>query len=356
MNHVQMWLFLTNQSEPLRQSSLLMLLAGGIGHGDSLISALRAHESECSGVWASQVGQLRMLMEQGHSLSSALSVVSHLLPDQTVSSIRMAERTGTLPDVLMDEAQRLSRNASAPRSVGLNLETLIVWIPCVLLVMSALTSFLVIFIVPKMKAVFVGFGIELPGITKAAVDVSDFLTMYGALFFLPCAAIVGCLVYFGLGSQKRRLVRGYHRFAEYWPRYWMPGLLRQMSLAATTDLPLSLAVDCAMQDLPPGRASRKISELRHRVQGGEEAIGVMRQLRLLRQSEAAFLQSANSSRHLAWGFRHLAESIERRRGTWLRRIPEIGGPLLIVAIGLLVLFIVLAFFLPLLALIEEQAR
>ena len=94
MNYVQMWLFVTNQSEPLRQSSLLMLLAGGVGHGDSLLHGLKAHEAESKGTWGSKVGQLRLLMEQGHSLSSALSVVRDLLPDQTISAIRIAEGTG----------------------------------------------------------------------------------------------------------------------------------------------------------------------------------------------------------------------------------------------------------------------
>ena len=40
MNYVQMWLFMTNQSEPLRQTSLLMLLAGGIGLQQGMVDDL----------------------------------------------------------------------------------------------------------------------------------------------------------------------------------------------------------------------------------------------------------------------------------------------------------------------------
>ncbi len=78
MTFIQMWLFMTNRSEPLRQASLLMLLAGGVGHGDTLLQSLRAHEQESKSIWANKVGQLRMLLEQGHSLSGALSIVSEL--------------------------------------------------------------------------------------------------------------------------------------------------------------------------------------------------------------------------------------------------------------------------------------
>ena len=75
MTFIQMWLFMTNRSEPLRQASLLMLLAGGVGHGDTLLQSLRAHEQESKSIWAGKIGQLRMLLEQGHSLSGALSII-----------------------------------------------------------------------------------------------------------------------------------------------------------------------------------------------------------------------------------------------------------------------------------------
>ena len=102
MTFIQMWLFMTNRPEPLRQASLLMLLAGGVGHGDSLLQSLRAHEQESKSIWAGKIGQLRMLLEQGHSLSGALSIISELLPDQTVTSIRVSEGTEALAYVLMD--------------------------------------------------------------------------------------------------------------------------------------------------------------------------------------------------------------------------------------------------------------
>ena len=355
MNYVQMWLFVTNQSEPLRQSSLLMLLAGGVGHGDSLLHGLKAHEAESKGTWGSKVGQLRLLMEQGHSLSSALSVVRDLLPDQTISAIRIAEGTGALPDVLMDEARRISRSMQGSRSSGISIESLVIWILMISTIMSTIVSFLMVFIVPKFKEIFIGFGVEFPPVTMMLIQVSDFLMSYAFLFLLPVTAIVGFGGWWLYSSMRRRMVHGYHRFMEHWPRYWLPGLLRQLSLSAASGRPLGSALDSAMMDMPPGRAARIVSSLRHRVNAGQDAIEALETVGLVKPHEAAFLQSSLQTRHLDWGLRHLADSIERKRGRFLRRIPELIGPVIIVMMGIVVLFVMLALFMPLIKLINDLA-
>jgi type II secretory pathway component PulF len=353
MNYVQMWLFMTSQSEPLRQTSLLMLLAGGIGHGDTLLQCLKSHETESHGQWASKVGQLRLLMEQGHTLSSSLAIVRDLLPEQTISAIRTAESTGTLPDVLIDEAKRISGSIHASRASGINPESLLLMTVVLGTVIFVIMSFLGRFIVPKLKEIFIGFGTELPNSTVSLIRISDFVQNYWFLFLLPVSAFVFAAFFFIFTSSSQRLRLGYHRLMEHWPRYWLPGLLRQLSLSAATGQPLGTALDFAMMDIPPGRASRTVSELRHRVSLGDDTITALAEVGLLYGREAEFLRSSLRTRHLDWGLRHLAQAIERKRDRLARRIPELLGPVIILFLGLVVLFVCLAFFMPLIKLLND---
>lgn len=353
MTFIQMWLFMTNQSEPLRQASLLMLLAGGVGHGDTLLQSLRAHEQESKSIWASKVGQLRMLLEQGHSLSGALAIVSDFLPDQTISAIRATEGTGALADVLMDEARRLHQLGRAKSLTGGNLERDLLWAVALIGVASVIVSFLMIFIIPKFKEIFIGFGVELPPITMGAIKISDFFMSYWYLFFLPGVATTFAFFWLLYSSQRKKLIHGYHRFAEAWPRYWLPGILRTLSLSAASGQPLGRALDCVMQDLPPGRAATKVSQVRHRVHNGEDAIATMKQVGLLRTSEAAFLTSSLKTHHLDWGLRHLADSVERRRRNFFRRVTQFLGPGIILTVGFVVMFLAIAFFVPLIKLLND---
>lgn len=354
MNSMQVWLFMTNKSEPLRQSSLLMLLAAGIGDSETLVQSLHAHEAENKGVWAGKVGQLRLLLEQGHVLSSALTVIGGLLPDQAVAAIRVAEATGTLPAALMDEARRTMVEGRAARA-AIDLESLIVWLSAVLVVMVAMTSFVTMFIVPKLKMIFTGFGIALPAETQAFITIGEWALELWMIAGLPILAAAAWLIWLFYASLHQRLTRGYHRFMEHWSRYWVPGLLRQMSLAAATDLPLSLALESALQNLPDGRAARRFRDLRFRVQCGSDVVDAMRYTRLIRRDEHAFLIAANRTRHLDWGLRHLADAIDRRRNRWMHRAAELIGPCVICVVGLLILFIVVSLFLPLIEIIEQMA-
>ena len=353
MNHIQMWLFMTHQSEPLRQTSLLMLLAGGIGHGETLLHSLRAHEAESSGDWANKVGQLRLLMEQGHSLAASMTMVRDLIPDQTVSAIRTAESTGTLPDVLVDEAKRIGQSVQTASGGAVTMETLLLMTFSIGTVMFCVVSFLMIFIIPKFKEIFIGFGVELPAVTMALISITDGILSGWFLFILPLTGCACIGLWWTYSTGRSKLIHGYHRLMEHWPRYWVPGVLRQLSLSAATGQPLGAALDSIMIDMPPGRAAERISGLRHRVMTGEDTIEALQATRLLRTREAAFLHSAMKTRHLDWGLRHLAEAIEARRMRFWRRVPTILAPMMMLVMGLTVMFVCVAFFAPLIKLLND---
>ena len=356
MTFIQMWMFMTNQAEPLRQASLLMLLAGGVGHGDTLLQSLRAHEQESKSHWRSKVGQLRMLLEQGYSLAGALAIVSDFLPEQTVTAIRVAEGTGALADVLMDEARRLHEQGRAKTLSGGNLERDLLWAAALVGIASVIVSFLMFFIVPKFKEIFIGFGVELPPSTIRVIAASDFVMSYWFLFCLPGIASIFAGFWFLFTSQRKQLTHGYPRFAEVWPRYWLPGILRTLSLSAASGQPLGHALDCVMLDLPPGRSAKLVSQLRHRVHNGEDPIDTMSTIGLLRTSEAAFLKSSLKTHHLDWGFRHLADSVERRRRNFFRRISHFIGPGIVLLAGGVVMFLARAFFEPMITLLDDLSK
>lgn len=352
MSFTQVWLYATQQSEPLRQTGLLLVLAGGIGHGDTLLQSLKAHESESPGTWASKICQLRTLLEQGHSLSDAIANVQNLLPDQTVAAIRIGERTGTLANVLVEEASRISRF----RSGSSRAEGTLVYMFSVGVIAACMVSFLCFFIVPKMKAIFEGFGLQLPRVTLSLIVVIDWLLQYWAVLAIPILAATFFLQKYVFRSAKHRLIRGYPGGCEHWPRYWVPTILRQLSLAAASGHPLTEALGCAIADLPPGLAATRISAVRQQAANGEDVVSAMAAHGLLRQREAVFLQAAAGHRHLDWGLRHLADSIEYRRSLWGRLIVEMTGPVIILLMGAVVLFICAAFFSPIIEMIEQLSR
>jgi type II secretory pathway component PulF len=176
---------------------------------------------------------------------------------------------------------------------------------------------------------------------------------YWYLYFIPMTGTMVFLLWWWYSSSVRKLTHGYSRFAEAWPRYWVPGVLRQLSLSAATGQPLGPAIEMSLIDMPPGRASRAVRQVRHRIDTGEDLIVAMTDVGLLRSREAAFLQSSLKTRHLDWGLRHLANAMELRRERWVSSLPSLLAPAVILFVGCIVLFIVVAMFMPLLELVIQ---
>ena len=121
--YLQSMLFLMNRPEPIRQSSLLMILATGLDDPQSLTSGLQALSAESRPPWSNRVQHLRALLEQGQSLSDALRNAGSLLPEQSLVAISVAEDSGALRQVLADEAQRLMSDSASTGPVGGSVST-----------------------------------------------------------------------------------------------------------------------------------------------------------------------------------------------------------------------------------------
>ncbi len=349
MNYVQTTMFMLGKPEPLRQSSLLVVLAGSVGHGETLFRALKSYELEQAGVWSTKVAQLRALLELGYSMSEALSVIRDLLPVETVSAIRVAEKAGTLPSILVSEAQRLSRD----RSVSMLSSPLAVlgYLGALFSVLMVLMAFLMVFVIPKLKMLFVDFGTELPFVTQSLIAASDFfVTTWPAILPPLCAVMAGSIgVVIFWRYQTMRF--GYNFLSNWWPRAWTPCILRQLSFAACAKQPLVSSIDSLLIDAPPSRAATQMSAMRHRVYGGEGVVSAMAVSGFLTHKEAVFLTCAAESKHLDWAFLYMANAIELRRDRRLQRIAAIIVPILMLSAGVVVLYVVAGLFMPIVKLI-----
>lgn len=350
---LQTGLFAFNRPEPIRQASLLMVLASGIGNGDALINGLRSHAAECGSPWSDRVNALRILLEQGLPLSTALRNNVGLLPETVISAIRIGEQTGTLREVLADEAQRLVNESSNVQLLGLSAGNSLLWLAVVGTIMTSVVTFLMVFIIPKFKRIFEDFGTELPAITVRLLDISDFTIAFGGVLFLPVLGCVASIVFLRVYTSYQRITRGSPPLAEHWPRFWVPEVLRMLSITAAAGQPLPQTLHSIISDLRPGKAATALSGARYRMDTGQDAAEAMLSEKLISKREAAFLQASVRNGHLDWGLRHLGHAIEIKRLRWIKRLAMLIEPAVILIAGIFVGFVVIAMFLPLIKLLND---
>jgi len=351
--HLQALLFMMNQPEPIRQSSLLMVLATGIGHAPSLMGGLKALAEESNGAWASKLEQLRALLSQGQTLSEALTTARDLLPEQSLVAIRIAEQTGSLKQVLADEAQRLMQRGTEGNPVRPTFAMTVVWLLGLGAVALCVVSFVMIFIIPKFKRIFEGFGVELPNLTILLISLSDWTMSYWYLILFPAFSLLCFLAWLMFMASLRYLKTGHVMFSENHPRYWTPMILRLLSVVVSTGKSLGEGIHCILKELEPGRTSRQLSGVRQSVYAGVNCWDALRSHGFLNRREVRFLESSAKTHHLDWGLQHLSRSLELRRGRWVRWLQAVVQPTSILMAGIIVAFIVIALFLPLIKLLND---
>ncbi len=353
--YLQAALFMMNRPEPIRQSSLLMVLATGVGEGATLLNGLEALAQESASPWSDQVSRLRLYLEHGSTLADGLSSVPELLPEATTIAIRVGEKTGTLRQVLTDEAARLMKASGNDTPVSRNLPASLLWLSLMGIITTSILAFQMVFIVPKFKKIFDDFGTELPAMTHLLIDVSDWSMKYWFLVWFPAAGVlVTCAAYVAWGHYQY-VSHGRMLYSEYLPRYWTPLLLRTMCITVAAQHSLRDTLHFVLSQLRPGRAATRISALRQAVDSGEDCFQAMRRLRLLRRRETAFLEAAGRTHHTDWALQHLAHSIERRRHAWVQRLINAVLPVAIIGMGCIVGFICVSLFLPVVKLTDGLA-
>ena len=351
--NLQALLFIMNRPERIRQSSLLMVLATGLGDSESLLSGLKSLAMESKPPWSNRIIQLRVLLEQGQSLSEALSTARGILPDDTCTAIRVAEECGTLRQVLADEARRLMDNESAGTAVQASLPATGIWILAIWVMSASIVSFIMMWIIPKFKKIFEDFGTDLPDMTELLISYSDWFLAYWYLMALPGLTFIAFPGWYILRGYLNYLSYGRIQLAEHVPRMWSSLILRLLSLVVATGTSLENGIHAILKELQPGNAAAKLSAVRQRMMAGDDCLEALASQGFLKDREVTFLEASRRTGHLDWGLLHLSRTIDRRRGRWALRIAGLIQPCVLLAMGSVVAFIVIALFLPLIKLLND---
>jgi general secretion pathway protein F len=135
----------------------------------------------------------------------------------------------------------------------------------------------------------------------------------------------------------------------------LPPLMRALAGVVERGQPLPTALAALAKSYPSVGVRRKLRRVNESIQQGSGDWRPFADQGLITQADAAVLDAAARLGNLPWAMRALADGQERRRGYRLQVGLQILWPVTIVLIALVVGFIVVSAFLPLVGLIEKLA-
>ena len=336
-----------------QRAHFLWFLAATTQKQRPLATELMAWGRSHPGRFGSQVLEVARDIGVGESLSDALATHRGLLHPSDLMSVRVAEQTGSLAETLRDCAVRQTQSLKSDSVVG-NASGTGVWLWSVMVVAASVVAYVMIRIIPKFKQIFLGFGTELPGVTMLLIDLSDICMRWMPVLFptfliLSLALLRACGEAYMRGWSETWLAwkLGFGRQAE------VPRLLRRLRGAVVAKMPWPAALMPMVLKHPQGDIRSRLERVLGRITAGMGVWPALRDAGLLNARDVSLLEMAERANNLEWALSALAESKERSLLHRWQVAQTLSVPVFTVAAGFLVLLICVAFFMPLVKLLND---
>ncbi|MCA9082186.1 MAG: type II secretion system F family protein, partial [Planctomycetaceae bacterium] len=280
----------------------------------------------------------------------AQALGKRLLPTEIVATIHAAEQTGRLGEVLPQLARRHSQQIMHREHDDALLTTMLyVW--AVLAIGLNITGFLMYWIIPKFKDIFLDFGVKLPPFSERFYAVNEWASRYWFLLlpiFSLCALAILVLQRLASGNHW-----GLQWLARWWPRLETPQLMRELSYAVESEGSLPEQLDLLAERDPLLVNRQRFLRIKEGIESGGALADTLADEHVVSKSEATALRAAEPLRHLPWTFEALARRIDQTRRSrffWFVRFLE---PTLLLFLGALALCFALGMMLPLIELLSQ---
>jgi len=332
------------------QEGLLRVMSLSIERRLPLSQGIDAFADLCSSGTRRRNLALAYLLESGVPLPQALASVPGVLPSPSVVLACVGWNEGALPEALSEAVAA----AESGRAYRWSFLPKIGYLATLFLVMQGICGFVFYYIAPKFGAIFMDFQVPLPAITQFAIAASHWTLLPGALLLLiPLQVFLWVYIPFrAFGWIPWDLPFSGWLFH----RRDVAAVLRSLSIGVTAGRPLPATLDLLGRFYPRPRIRHRLIAANRRIEGGMPWHEALQRSGLIRRGEAAVLEAAQRAGNLAWALRVMAESNERRLGYRLQLFSQAAFPFLIALMGVIVGTVCLAFFMPLVTLIERLVQ
>ncbi len=165
---------------------LALMLRGGL----TLLAGLQAVAKQSTRQRLRQAWErVASRIQEGSGFADAMTE-TRCFPKLLIQLVRVGEQTGHLEQSL----ERAAEIMEGRRHLRVSLMTALAYPSIVLVASIAVTAFMVLGVIPKLKAFIVGLGKQLPPMTQLLLDISDFLQMHLLNIGIGILFVIGTII------------------------------------------------------------------------------------------------------------------------------------------------------------------
>lgn len=293
---------------------------------------------------------VRSRVNEGHSLADAMRFFPNAFPELYCATVGAGEQTGRLDLIL----NRLADYTEKQQAIRQKIQQALIYPSLMILVSISIVTFLLVFVVPKIIDVFKSSGQALPEITKVLIGISSFVQSYGIYLLL---FIIAMLFIF------RRLLRREY-FRERWHQFLLKlpiiGYMIKTINTARYARTFGILFAASVSVLEAMRVSaslitnvpmhKKIRDAANLVREGAQINLALKQTGYFAPMSLQLIATGEATGRLEEMLERAANNQEQEVSRIIETSLTLFEPLIILIMGVIVLFIVLAILLPIFAL------
>jgi len=292
-------------------------------------------------------------IEGGSTLSEAMAKQPKAFDDLYVNMVKAGEAGGALEVIL----QRLAEFKERAQSLKRKVIGAMIYPAAVVTVAIAIVSGIMIFIIPKFKKIFLGFDVELPEITIMLLNFSDFFATYWWVLVISPIAFV--LMIKLIKKNKTGA------FVIDWIALKIPlmGKILQKSTVARTMRTLGTLIASGvtiLEALTIARDTagntvfkRAFDNIHSAIREGESIAVPLREARIVDDIVVNMVDVGEETGALDTMMYKVAEVYDEEVAVAVDGLISMLEPIMVVVLGFIVGFIVIALFMPLVKLLNE---
>lgn len=289
---------------------------------------------------------VRGRMVEGQSLARSMAAFPHAFPDIYRVMVDAGEQSGRLVEVL----ERLADYTENRQALRQKVVLAFIYPALVTFVAIGVVSLLLVYVVPQVTRVFANTGQALPLVTRVLITISDAARATGIFWVIGslAALVIGMIALRNPAVRFRwhgimlrlpvlgRLARGINaaRFAD------------TLGILTASGIPLLPALQSAVPVVNnlPMRAG--VEEALRQVREGGSLSRSLGKTKLFPPLVVHLIASGEASGRLDAMLQRAAEAQARELENWVKALTALLEPVLILVMGVIVLFIVIAILLP----------
>ena len=322
--------------------------------GLPILRSLKILEGQCKpGVLKNALDDVVEDIESGQTLSEAFSKHPKAFDRLYCNMIKAGEAGGALEAIL----QRLADFKEKSQSLKRKIKGAMVYPIVVILVACIIVGFILYFIIPKFEAIFKDFGVPLPRMTVMLIETSHFLIRYFYIVFLTpfliwifikllyrnktgayvCDRILLMIPVMGNIAEKSTVAR----------------TMRTLGTLVQSGVPILESLNIVKETAGNAVFERAFTRIYESIREGETIAQPLREARIVDDIVVNMIDVGEETGELDSMLNKIADNYDEEVEVAVESLVSLLEPIMIVVLGGIVGFIVIALFMPLITLITK---